>query len=287
MESDNMKEIIDRLATSTRSPRGKYAAKESWKLLEQRIHPHVAKRRMQIRMALSVAASLLLLFVGYSVARYMYDTSVQTVSTQAGVLEITLPDSSKVMLNRYSSLSYPRRFRKKQRNVSLSGEAYFEVEKNPEYPFVLNAGSVSVKVLGTHFNVESYPGDGIVRTTLLEGSVSVESPSGNLLLVPNESAVFNNQTGAFRRETVEPEEEVMAWRTGKLVFNNLPLGEIARRLGNAFHVKIEVKSEALKEFRIRAEFSRGESLTEILRMLSKSGNFYCTQEKGVIVIWEK
>ena len=79
----------------------------------------------------------------------------------------------------------------------------------------------------------------------------------------------------------------MAWRTGKLVFNNLPLGEIARRLGNAFHVKIEVKSEALKEFRIRAEFSRGESLTEILRMLSKSGNFYCTQEKGVIVIWEK
>lgn len=101
---------------------------------------------------------------------------MQTVSAGAAISVITLPDQTKVTLNRYSSLTYPDRFKEDRREVQLQGEAYFEVEKDARHPFVVKADPVEVEVLGTHFNVEAYPGDAEVKTTLLEGSVAVNAP---------------------------------------------------------------------------------------------------------------
>lgn len=82
---------------------------------------------------------------------------LQTVSTLAETRTVTLPDQTEIVLNRYSSLTYPERFRGKDRKVQLQGEAYFEVSKDAAHPFKVEAGAIIVQVLGTHFNVEAYP----------------------------------------------------------------------------------------------------------------------------------
>ena len=99
-------------------------------------------------------------------------------------------------LNHFSSLTYPEKFKGEHREVNLKGEAYFEVTKNRKHSFIVQTESVNVEVLGTHFNVESYPDDPEVKTTLLEGSVAVSNKSNSVRIVlkPNESAIDRKST---------------------------------------------------------------------------------------------
>ena len=170
---DHIEKTLDKLVASTRSPRGRYSASESWKLLERRLVPPRTKRLRLFRLAGVVAASVLLCFASWFIYDYWKPVAMQTVSAGAAISVITLPDQTKVTLNRYSSLTYPDRFKEDRREVQLQGEAYFEVEKDARHPFVVKADPVEVEVLGTHFNVEAYPGDAEVKTTLLEGSVGL------------------------------------------------------------------------------------------------------------------
>ena len=185
---DHIEKTLDKLVASTRSPRGRYSASESWKLLERQLVPPRTKRLRLFRLAGAVAASLLLCFASWFIYDYWKPVAMQTVSAGAAISVITLPDQTKVTLNRYSSLTYPDRFKEDRREVQLQGEAYFEVEKDARHPFVVKADPVEVEVLGTHFNVEAYPGDAEVKTTLLEGSVAVNAPAGNsrITLSPGE-----------------------------------------------------------------------------------------------------
>lgn len=118
-----------------------------------------------------------------------------TVSTLAEVRTIRLPDHTEVTLNRYSSLTYPERFKGDTREVQLQGEAYFEVAKDARHPFIVQAQEVNVKVLGTHFNVEAYQPDASIKTTLLEGRVAVNIPhtGEEMVLSPNESAIYDKE----------------------------------------------------------------------------------------------
>ena len=186
---DHIEKTLDKLVASTRSPRGRYSASESWKLLERRLVPPRTKRLRLFRLAGVVAASVLLCFASWFIYDYWKPVAMQTVSAGAAISVITLPDQTKVTLNRYSSLTYPDRFKEDRREVQLQGEAYFEVEKDARHPFVVKADPVEVEVLGTHFNVEAYPGDAEVKTTLLEGSVAVNAPavSSRITLSPGEN----------------------------------------------------------------------------------------------------
>ena len=161
---DHLEEMLDKLAASTRSPRGSYSAAESWKLLEKRVVSPRTKRLKLFRLAGGIAASVLLCLASW----FIYDcrklATMQTVSTGATLSVVTLPDQTKVTLNRYSSLTYPDRFKGDRRVVQLLGEAYFEVEKDARHPFIVKAEPVEIEVLGTHFNVEAYPADSEVRT---------------------------------------------------------------------------------------------------------------------------
>ena len=219
---DLIEKTLDKLVASTRSPRGRYSASESWKLLERRLVPPRTKR--------------LRLFI-YD---YWKPVAMQTVSAGAAISVITLPDQTKVTLNRYSSLTYPDRFKEDRREVQLQGEAYFEVEKDARHPFVVKADPVEVEVLGTHFNVEAYPGDAEVKTTLLEGSVAVNAPavSSRITLSPGESAIYNRADKTLQEEKTKENNTATGWRDGHFHFDYLPLQEIARELSNAFHVKI-------------------------------------------------
>ena len=177
-ENDNFDKILEQLVASTRSPRGRFSAKNSWKILERRISPASGKIKF-LRIAGSVAASILICLASWYTYDYIQSGTIQTISTLAEIRDITLPDQSVVTLNRYSTLSFPSRFRGAKREVRLTGEAYFDVEKDTRHPFIVKAESVNVQVLGTQFNVEAYPEDPEIKTTLIEGSVAVSIPEEN------------------------------------------------------------------------------------------------------------
>ena len=147
-------EWLELLSSSTHSPQGKFSAEKSYNILQQRLQPAYRKHKiLSIRYTVAVAAGFVLL-IGFGWMFYFYQRPVRTliVSTNIQTQCIQLPDGSKVTLNRHSQLSYPETFNK-ERIVKLNGEAYFEVSKNPKKPFRVKANGVTIRVLGTHFNV--------------------------------------------------------------------------------------------------------------------------------------
>ena len=208
---------------------------------------------------------------------------------RGGEYILRLADGTRVWLNSETELEYPVVFTKKQRQVFLKGEAYFEVEKDARHPFVVKADPVEVEVLGTHFNVEAYPGDAEVKTTLLEGSVAVNAPavSSRITLSPGESAIYNRADKTLQEEKTKENNTATGWRDGHFHFDYLPLQEIARELSNAFHVKIKITDEDIKDFRIRAHFTEGESLDQMLDLLQSAGNFSYSKTNDTILIHSK
>ena len=282
--------ILDKLATSTRSPRGRFSKANSWILLEKRL-PHLQRRILSLHtMAGGPAAVAVLCVLGWW-AYYMFaPVPLQTVSTLAETRTVTLPDQTEIVLNRYSSLTYPERFRGKDRKVQLQGEAYFEVSKDAAHPFKVEAGAIIVQVLGTHFNVEAYPEDTQVKTTLLEGSVSVSligKAEESLILSPNESAIYNKDKKSLTLHTENNASEEIIWRNGTLLFKSIPLQEIVRQLSNAFHTDIRIEDADLQNYRMTATFSDGETLEEILSLLCRNQKFEYTKTNDIITITQK
>lgn len=283
MKSTEPDKLLETLAASTRSPRGKFSAVASYPLLEKRLF---GKRTCTLRIA-SVAAGLALLCVlSWWAYNYMQPPTMQTVSTLADTRFVRLPDGTEVTLNHFSSLTYPARFKSRQREVKLEGEAYFEVAKDRKHPFIVQTAALDVEVLGTHFNVEAYLRDPEVKATLLEGSVavSVRDNGQHLILSPNESAIYNKVKKQLTlEETVDAPTEIV-WRRGEFIFNHLPLQEIARQLSNSFGVDIVVRDKALQDYRLTARFSVSEGLGRILHLLSAAGDFsYARDQKQIII----
>lgn len=288
MEQD-FEKILNKLVASTRSPRGKFSKANSWILLEKRL-PRLQRRILSLRTMASAAAVAVLCALGWW-AYYMFaPVPLQTVSTLAETRSITLPDQTEIVLNRYSTLTYPERFRGKDRKVQLQGEAYFEVSKDAAHPFKVEAEAVIVQVLGTHFNIEAYPEDAQVKTTLLEGSVAVSligKEEERLVLSPNESAIYNKDKKSLTLHTEKDVSEEIAWRNGTLLFKSIPLQEIVRQLSNAFHTDIRIEDADLQNYHMTATFSDGETLEEILSLLCRNQKFGYTKTNDIITITQK
>lgn len=288
MEQD-FEKILNKLVASTRSPRGKFSKANSWILLEKRL-PRLQRRILSLRTMASAAAVTVLCVLGWW-AYYMFaPVPLQTVSTLAETRSITLPDQTEIVLNRYSTLTYPERFRGKDRKVQLQGEAYFEVSKDAAHPFKVEAEAVIVQVLGTHFNIEAYPEDAQVKTTLLEGSVAVSligKEEERLVLSPNESAIYNKDKKSLTLHTEKDASEEIAWRNGTLLFKSIPLQEIVRQLSNAFHTDICIEDADLQDYHMTATFSDGETLEAILSLLCRNQKFGYTKTNDIITITQK
>lgn len=281
--------ILDKLVASTRSPRGRFSKDNSWKLLEKRL-PRLQRRILSLRTMAGAAAVAVLCVLGWW-AYYMFaPVPLQTVSTLAETRSIILPDQTEIMLNRYSSLTYPERFRGKDRKVQLQGEAYFEVSKDAAHPFKVEAGAIMVQVLGTHFNIDAYPEDTQVKTTLLEGSVAVSligKAEECLILSPNESVVYNKDKKSLTLHSEKNAAQEIAWRNGTLLFKSTPLQEIVRELSNAFHTDIRIEGTDLQNYHMTATFSDGETLEEILSLLCRNQKFEYTKTNDNITITQK
>ena len=214
---------------------------------------------------------------------------MQTVSTLAEVRTLHLPDGSEVTLNHYSTLTYPKRFKDKERQVTLEGEARFDVARDTLHPFIVQAEAVRVQVLGTHFNVEAYKADRQVKTTLLEGRVAVSTGQTGeaLILSPGENAIYDKQTGTLAHAPAPRAADEVLWTHGILRFDQETLEEIARQLSNAYHTKVRIADDSLRQYRITATFRTDERLEDILDLLQEATGFDCRAERNGYIIDNK
>ncbi len=185
--------------------------------------------------------------------------SLEVIAPVGSRTVVQLSDGSEVNLNYGSKIKYPRVFTGDRREITLSGEGYFQVAHNPEKPFMVKTGKLNIKALGTTFNVQSYPDDDLIATTLVEGKVVLEkSVPGKAdqrieTLVPGQHVSYSPESGKVV-STMNNIDQYIAWKDGKLVFDNAPIQGVAERLERMFNVEIDVADD-VKEFSYTVTFS--------------------------------
>lgn len=182
---------------------------------------------------------------------------------KGGQYHVTLPDGTQVYLNSTSSLSYPTQFIGSSRNVTLQGEAYFEVAKNAKMPFIINVNNKQkIEVLGTHFNVKAYTDEQEINTTLLEGSVKISTDDKNVILKPGQMAV-NNPSKSLSVQIADL-EEIMAWKNGLFIFNNENITTVMKKVARWYDVDVVFKGN-MENTNFVGNYSRSKSLANLLK----------------------
>jgi ferric-dicitrate binding protein FerR (iron transport regulator) len=183
--------------------------------------------------------------------------------------QFSLPDGTTGWLNSNSSVKYNGNFNA-DRQVTLKGEAFFDVFKDKKRPFIVNTSEINVKVLGTRFNIASYENEKYVEVVLEEGKLIFNNKEMNksYIMNPNDLVIYDKTLVEFSTEVVQP-QKYLSWTNGKLVFRNDPLDVIARRLERWYNIDVEVDVSSTEDFRWHATFI-DEGLEEVLNLLKRS-----------------
>ncbi|MGJ1421136.1 FecR family protein [Sphingobacterium spiritivorum] len=200
-------------------------------------------------------------------------TAQHTLSTAKGEMYMmTLPDRTKVWLNAASSITFSPAFNHPaSREVTLTGEAYFEVAKDKKRPFIVTTARQKVTVLGTHFNISSYADEKEVRTTLMEGAVKVSNlQSGTtLVLKPDQQAIVNGENIHMQRVDVN---EILAWKNGDFVFGSESFEVSMHKIERWYDVEFVYKASDMENIRLEGWISRSSRLSDVLRKIELAGN---------------
>ena len=182
---------------------------------------------------------------------------------------LVLADGTRVWLNSDSELRFPVDFVGEERRVFLKGEAYFQVAKNAEKPFRVEAGAIQIEALGTGFDVSAYREDGKWMTTLVDGSVRVSDLGSQQqsVLVPGEQARL--QDGVLVTEKVNV-SEIIGWKEGRFVFSDLPLEEIAHQLERWYDVEIDFQDVVVKYYRFTGVMKRYNQLSQLIELIEET-----------------
>lgn len=205
-----------------------------------------------------------------------------TVHTpRGGQYQLQLPDGSRVWLNADSRLELPVAFGRRRRVVQLTGEAYFEVAKETNRPFEVEAGAASVTVLGTHFNVQAYPDEPAPVTTLLEGAVRLHHGAAQTVLRPGQQG-RPRPDGTIAVRAVDARSAV-AWKEGRFVFDDEPLEGIMRQVARWYDVQVRYEGQfSNKSF--HGSISRYHDAADVLHMLELTGAVHFTTEGRRITV---
>lgn len=203
-----------------------------------------------------------------------YDTESNTTAVgyniltvpRGGQFHVVLPDGSKVWLNAASSLRYPTAFTGNERLVELQGQGYFEVAKNAQQPFIVKVDEMTVKVLGTSFDVMAYKDEKAINTTLIEGAVKVNDQ----ILKPGQQASLDNANGCMYVYNNTDIQQVIAWKTGFFEFDNAKLADIMRQVSRWYDIDITYSTNTEPKL-FGGRISRNLPLSEILHMLEANG----------------
>ncbi|MCK9414400.1 MAG: DUF4974 domain-containing protein [Prolixibacteraceae bacterium] len=243
------------------------------------------QKPMQWLVVVQRAAAVLLLpllfFSGYTLMRNSSLKKLQEghvvmqsiTSRQGMVTKFELSDGTKVWLNSGSELKFPTRFTGDTREVVLNGEAYFDVTKNKNQPFRVNANKLNVEVLGTSFNVVSFNDETQSEVVLVTGQVALSSDNGQTkkdfgTMHSGQRAIYKNENQKVYEEEVQVDKYI-AWKEGNLIFRDDKMEDVVKRLSRWFNVEIIINDPEIKSYIYKATF-RNETLTQVLHLLKIS-----------------
>lgn len=266
-----------------------FAQDEVYDKICQSIQLHHKRKRVRWFMA---AASIIVLFTistlfytRWSVISNLI-TPVATIQKQSPNGQVTffiLDDGTKIWLNSNSKLSYPEKFKGEQREVSLIGEAYFEVV-HTDKPFIIHTGDIKTHVLGTSFDISAYQNEKNIRVTVLTGKVGVTTTNHvqTMYLIPNQQAIFNKEQQTLTQYNVAAEKEIV-WRNNRtLIYKGERLEKVLDEIRNRYNINIKADKKLLN-CTISADFVN-KSTEEVMKILAEIINGSCVQKNGQYIL---
>ncbi len=211
------------------------------------------------------------------------ELSYNTMSTPAGgMYQLILSDGTKAWLNASSSIHFPIEFTTKERRVSITGEVYFEVAKNAGKPFIVTVNKLAeVKVLGTHFNLNAYDNENEIKTTLLEGSISISKGTNSETLTAGQQAQIN-KNGSIKKLNDVDLEEAVAWKNGKFIFNGTELQEVLRQAARWYNLEVVYEGK-IPDDKFSGQVSRSVSLSNLLKWMQWSEVYFKLEGRKLII----
>ena len=213
------------------------------------------------------------------------------VTSKGETFVTVLADGSKVWLNSESSISYPVTFTGDERKVTITGEAYFEVatafvqkgNTSVKQPFKVVADNMEVEVLGTHFNVNAYPDEEAIKTTLLEGKVKIVSGGTSALLAPGQQAKLKRQAKLLQVMDDADIEQAVAWKNGFFQFNDDDLKAVMRQLARWYDVDVVYQGNVNGDDTYGGRINRNSKASEVLTILGRNRVHYKIEGKRIII----
>lgn len=260
----------------------------AWETLLGRISAEKEKSKATVNWrSLLFRAAMLLIVVGsvaYAVMARQKEQYYICKAPDGNKTEIILPDSTHVWLNAGSSLKYSSRFNDDNRNVSLEGEAYFEVTHHDNKKFTVKTDNYDVVVKGTKFDVASYQSDPVSMVSLVKGSVELAYEKGIIDMKPGERVVLDKNTGEFTKEKYT--DDSRAWIDNRTELDNISLIDLARVLSRQYDVKIHVQSARLANTHFAVSLRNKETIMDVLDALQMIEPMKITRNKRDIYITE-
>jgi len=257
------------------------AAETDQKLTIVKIFPWIAR----------VAAAILVV-LGFTYIFYQQvqtDPQIRVMQTlisadNSTIKQVVLPDSSVIWLNKGSEILYPEEFGSDARIVYLKGEAFFDVTPNKNWPFIIQAGNSKTTVIGTSFNLRAYGGEDEIRLTVVTGKVAftLSDDREQVIVTPGNMALLNNTNLTIMTQS-NHDINFLSWKTGQLVFNNQPLGELIASLQRHYVTDIRLGNSNMSECRFTGNFT-DTSLTDVLNIITRSLGSSYSEHNGVITI---
>ncbi|MBS1946609.1 MAG: FecR domain-containing protein [Bacteroidetes bacterium] len=197
---------------------------------------------------------------------------------------LLLPDSTQVWLNASSTLEYPEKFSQGKREVSLSGEAYFDVKHADKVPFIIHTGDISTTVLGTAFNIKAYPGHKNIIVAVSRGKVKVSRDNKLLAtLIKGQQLKVNSISGKIAPKNISA-TDVAAWQQGKMAYDDEVFEDVVSDMERVYNVTIHVKDENISNLKITTSFGREIGVEEALGILCRLTDTNLTESKGTYII---
>lgn len=257
------------------------------------IYSRSVRRRSRVSTILRYAAIFMLPLLSailvwlFSASYYANDMQLAEYYVPKGCIDsLVLSDNTKVVVNSGTTIVYPHSFSShaKERSVFVNGSCHFEVSKDASHPFVVHLGNVKVRVLGTHFSVNSYSDEEQVVVTLEEGSVNVSDSIQTMTLSPNEQLVYSRTAGTMHKQIVDA-MAYNSWVKGGLNFTQEPLEKILKSIERRYRVTISIAKDVDSKRCYTMNFKKGETIERIMNVLTfVSGDMTYTKDGNSIFI---
>ena len=291
-ETMKMDELINSIELRSPNQGKEHSAEKSFSRLMARIQTDnnstdiFRRRARQYRVWLAAATvALLIAMSGWLYMMLDTDPSFIIKSNNSGIVQnVPLPDGTVIQLNNHSKLIYPERFAGDSREVFLEGEAYFDVKHDKRHPFIVRAGELKIRVLGTKFTVNASSQSPQITATLLEGSIEVSNEKRQMLMKPSQQLRYDVNSGNMLLTELSNASREIRWIQNVWVLSETPLLDICQRLEHLFNVKIIIMNDELIGKSFTGEFYTNESLESILKTMQTSTPFkYERKGKNIIL----